>query len=68
VALLYLPLITTIYARHILSKDTNMSAYFEEKRELMSMSFPRRVTKFHGKIKVKTSFRNPNSVVDEWLA
>jgi hypothetical protein len=53
VAFLYLPLNSVIYARCLLSKDTNMSASFEEKRELMLMTSPSPVTKSDGKMEVK---------------
>jgi len=55
-AFLYLPLITIICARCLLSKDTNMSACFKEKHELMVMIFPRCMTEFHGKVELKTVY------------
>jgi hypothetical protein len=57
VASLYLPLIVVIYARYLLSKGTNLSAWFEEKRELMLMIFLNPVTKSNGKTEVKAILR-----------
>jgi hypothetical protein len=39
------------------SKYTNMSAFFEEKHELMPMAFPSRVTRLDGKTKMNTTLR-----------
>lgn len=46
-----LPLIVIMYIGCVLTKGTSMCAWFEEKRELMFMTFLRRRTKSHGKMK-----------------
>jgi hypothetical protein len=50
---LYLPLTTIIYAKQLLNKDTNMSAYFEEKYEFMLMTSVSPTKKSHSKMEVK---------------
>lgn len=52
-AFLDFPLTIIIYARRLASKDTDVPAKFEENRELMLMAFPKPVTWFNGKTKVK---------------
>jgi hypothetical protein len=63
VAFLCLALIAITCARRLFSKDTNMSAKFEEKRELMFMNFLSRVTNSDERTELKAIFRSAGRVL-----
>jgi len=39
--------ITVVYTKYWLRKDANLSSFFQEKHDLMSLAFPRLLTRSH---------------------